>query len=380
MDKQTTREALLQMLDLLETRNDTTPTETKTSENGFLKFTQQEISKMPKTFRKEFRAEGCTAHVRKRCDARYRCSYEIRYRRNGYNISVSAPTIEEAKEKFIKKLKTATKQEQTTTTSSIPTTFKEFSLFWFENFHKRKVESKTYKKDFGLFQRHLYNRFDDEPIKKIHAKQIQEVIDEFTIAGKGRTAEDIHCKLNQIFKAAVKFGLIVHNPVDMTVRKKHERKHGLALTLAEEQILLTESAGTRYQLFFAVALYTGMRPNEYKTAEIRGNMIVARNSKRKNGVIAYKRIPIIKMLKPYLDGVTTIKWAAVNRIREKFNLILPDHILKDLRTTFNTHCKTCGVDESARKEMMGHEGDALEDAYTDLPDEFLYQEAEKLVW
>jgi hypothetical protein len=33
---------------------------------------------------------------------------------------------------------------------------------------------------------------------------------------------------------------------------------------------------------FALALYTGLRPNEYNTAKIEGNFIVAVNSKRKN--------------------------------------------------------------------------------------------------
>lgn len=344
-----------------------------------LKFTDKEISKMPKTFRKEFRVEGCTAHIRKRCDGRYKCSYEIRYRRNGYNVSVSAPTLEEAKEKFIKRLATATTKEHGTT-GNVPTTFREFGLFWFENFHIRKVTPGTYKKNLREFNLHLHDRFGDTQIKKINAKQLQELIDEKLAAGHGRLAEGLHTRLNQIFDAAVNFGLIARSPVGMIVRKKHEREHGVALTLDEERRLLSETAGTRYQLLFAFILYTGLRPCEYKTAEIRGDMIIARNSKRKHGVIAYKRIPVIPMLKPYLEGVTTIHWAAVNRIREKLKTILPNHVPKDLRTSFNTHCKTSGVDESARKEMMGHEDDPLYDAYTDLPDEFLYQEAGKMVW
>lgn len=50
------------------------------SENNerFITFTQKEILSMPKTFRKVFRLQDCTAHVRKRQDDRYNCSYEIR--------------------------------------------------------------------------------------------------------------------------------------------------------------------------------------------------------------------------------------------------------------------------------------------------------------
>lgn len=49
-----------------------------------------------------------------------------------------------------------------------------------------------------------------------------------------------------------------------------------------------------------LALYTGLRPNELYTAKIEGNFIVAINSKRKNRKLEYKKIPISKMLKPYI--------------------------------------------------------------------------------
>ena len=74
---------------------------------GFLKFTNEEISKMPKTFRKEFRAEGCTAHIRKIQSGKNTYCYEIRYRKNGYNISASSTSIAIAKEKFIDAIKSA---------------------------------------------------------------------------------------------------------------------------------------------------------------------------------------------------------------------------------------------------------------------------------
>ena len=49
---------------------------------------------------------------------------------------------------------------------------------------------------------------------------------------------------------------------------------------------------------FAIGLYTGLRPNEYKTAVVEENFIVANNSKRKNGKTELKKIPITPMLKP----------------------------------------------------------------------------------
>ena len=52
-----------------------------TGDQTTLEFTIKEISQMPKTFRREFRTDGCTAHVRKRRSGRNSWNYEIRYRR-----------------------------------------------------------------------------------------------------------------------------------------------------------------------------------------------------------------------------------------------------------------------------------------------------------
>ena len=83
------------------------------------------------------------------------------------------------------------------------------------------------------------------------------------------------------------------------------------------------------------------------------------------------------MLAPYLTG-EEIKFYIPEVMRDKFKSILPDHTLKDMRTTFYTRCKTCGVEEAALKEFVGHSGGVLEDTYTDLPDEYLIREAQKI--
>ena len=142
--------------------------------------------------------------------------------------------------------------------------------------------------------------------------------------------------------------------------------------------MLEQTAGTEFQLMFAVALYTGLRPNEYETAKIVNGFIVAVNSKRKNKKIEYKKIPISPMLQPYLNGVSELNFFAVKVIRDKFNLILPKHRLYDLRTTFYTRCQECGVADVARMEFVGHSLGKLGNTYTDLSDEFLLSEGKKL--
>lgn len=126
-----------------------------------------------------------------------------------------------------------------------------------------------------------------------------------------------------------------------------------------------------------ILLYIGLRPNELATVKIDGNFIIAVNSKRKHKRIEYNRIPISKMLAPYLAGGDVPNLSSANYLRRKFKEILPGHILYDLRTTFYSRCKECGISEHARNAFMGHSLGALGNAYTDLSDNFLIKEMAK---
>ena len=61
-----------------------------------------------------------------------------------------------------------------------------------------------------------------------------------------------------------------------------------------------------------------------------------------------------------------------------FNSILPNHILYDLKTTFYSNCIECEITEIAQKLFVGQSLGELGNAYTDVSDEFLIQEGNKL--
>ena len=339
------------------------------------KFTNKEINQMPKTFRKEFRADGCTARIRKKPSGKNGYLYEIRYRRNGYNISASNKNLEEAKRLFIEQLKTAKVCKKIT---GVPKTFHSFTMYYFENFRIKKVTEKTYKTDYNRYKRYLQPYFEEIPLVKITPKDCQDLLDDLEEEGKGKTAGELYSLLSVIFKTAMLHRLIDYNPLDIVIHTKHESQHGVALTKEEEKKLLANTNDVVLRNALALGLYTGMRPNEYKTAKIEGPFIVAVNSKRKNGKIEYKKIPITKMLEPYLkDGINV---PTEKRLRAAIRAVLPDHKLYDLRTTFYTRCMECGVAEPAMKAFVGHSFGQLGDAYTDLSDEYLLQEGEKLLY
>ena len=335
-------------LDKLKSLTDSSQEETTAKDSGssVLKFSAQEISKMPKTFRREFRTQGCTAHIRKRRSGPYNWNYEVRFRKFGYNIAVSSNNLAEAKQKFIAKLNEVDRFGSAA--PSIPSTFDSFANYYFENFYKRKVAAETYRIGLNQYKNHILPNFGNVSMRKITPKACQDILDRLNEQGKGKTADDVHSLLNMIFKAAVKHNVLINNPLDMVFHTKHERQHGTALTKEEEKLLLESTAETPQQLMFAVGLYTGMRPNEYETAQLEGDFIVAINSKRKNGKVEYKKIPITPMLRPYLDGVDKLQFSSLRIMRDRFNKLFPKHKLYDLRTTFYTRCQECGISPVAR--------------------------------
>lgn len=347
-------------------------------ETVFLEFTQKELSKMPKEFKKIFKTNDLKAHVRKRVRGNS-VSYEIRYRRKGLNISANAPTLEAAKVKFIQKLnETQTKPTPAPAEPNVPTTFDKFTMYYFETFRKRKVQSDTYKKDLIRLKNQLVPYFGNMQLKDITPQFCQIFIDSIVAEGKGKTAAETFSLLNQTFKMAIRHNIIQHNPLDIVYHEKHESKHGKALSIEEEKYLL-QTAEEPFLTLFAIGLYTGIRPNEYATIHISGEMLYVKNSKRKGGKEETKRIPITPMLQPYITADTVIAKKNPDQLRDAFNAIFNGtHKLYDLRTTFYTRCQMCDVAPAARDEFMGHSSGILGNTYTDLPDDYLIKEGQKL--
>ncbi len=210
--------------------------------------------------------------------------------------------------------------------------------------------------------------------------QCQRFLDFYERKGQTKTYKELYSMLNCIFKMAIAHNILTVNPMAIVITVKHNGKHGKALTKTEEKMLLEGVKGTRYEAIMALGLYTGLRPNEYYTAKIEGNFIVARNSKRKGNKIEYKKIPISVMLKPYIEKIANIDLPTLEYVRREFNKLLPDHVLYDLRTTFYTRCEECGVAGPARDHFVGHSSSELNTTYSDLSDEYLLKEGAKLIW
>ncbi len=346
-------------------------------DKGSFYITTEEIKKMSKTIKGKFYTQGFAVCWRKRPSGKNSYTYQVRFQRDGYNIQFHEKVKDNLKPRFLAELqkRILEKQEEG---YGVPSAFDRFARYYFERFRKIKVSKKTYDGDLGRLEKHIIPFFGDKRLKAITPSDCQRLLADILAEGKGKTADEVYCLMNGIFTCAIKHHIIQYNPLDIVVHIKHQREHGSALTKTEERLLLSTYRGTMYEIPFAVALYTGMRPNEYESARIEGGLIVCINSKRKNRKVEYKRIAISPMLEPYLANVESLTFPVPGTMREKIKAVLPNHKLYDLRTTFNTRCKECGVAEPARMEYMGHSLGELGNAYTDLSDEFLLLEGKKL--
>lgn len=332
---------------------------------------------MPTKFRKYFIAADKLVHVRRRKrNKKGYYTYEARYRCGEYNISVSSTDYDKLKEKFIYAVNL---QENNKNLSvNIPTTFSGFADYYLNNIWKRTVSEETFCGEMRRYYKNIKPFFGETPLKRVNATACQALLDSITEKGNGKTADEVYTRLNMIFKAAICHSIITHNPLSLVIHTQHERENGTPLTKLEEKKLLDSTAGTPYHLMFAIVLYTGLRPCEYKTAQIEGDFIIAQNKKRKTRKIEYKKIPITPMLRPYLKNVTELHFFGLQRIREKLWKILPGHALKDMRLTFSTRCVECNVADIARKLFMGHALSKMQKAYIQPSDEYLITEGQKL--
>ncbi len=94
------------------------------------------------------------------------------------------------------------------------------------------------------------------------------------------------------------------------------------------------------------------------------------------------------MLRPYVEGLSNLPRINMKTLDRRIKAILPKHKPYDMRTTFETRCDECKIEDRAIGLFMGNnigkdKKDAkLKKAYTDITDadylEYLYREGQKL--
>lgn len=319
--------------------------------------------------------------------------YEKRARINGIDIYGGAKDVETCESLFwndlTKKLKLINEdpaeEDRPDERLKSSMTFGEFAEIWLNDVFRPTVVPNSFDKEYSRYRKHLFPAFGTKRLTDIKPIDCTLFLNALREKNIERTAESLYSILDRIFRFAVDNELLSKNPLRSTKPIKHEREHGVPLTLEEEKKLLEAIKGQKYEAVIVLALYTGLRPCEYGSARVEGDFVVAQNRKQKNQKkIVYKRIPITPMLAPYVELIKEkmSQWEACsdeNSVYKFFKKIMPNHKPYDLRTTFSTRCQECKVLEQVVQVFMGHSAKTLlGKVYTKFDDDFLIKEAQKV--
>ena len=357
--------------------------ETESLGSEIITFTKGEITKMEKTFKKHFILNGYIAHVTKRQSGKKGFYYQIRYRRNGYNIEASSVNLQEAKRKFLEKTK-----PENIGKYLVKKMKSGFNLLEeiFEEWHQYKkgtVNDKEHLR-FKVNFNNLPEELRQKPITQIRTVDIDAVMKDV----KPRKYEELRTLFNGIFKYAVASGIIQHNPVALIKFKRAERQTRDALPKDEIIAFLERIKQPKYddirQAMYLLYFF-GLRPCEVDEETHRENdFLIARNRKRKNGKIEYKKIPVPKQAQGLIDWDKPLVFNCSDWKRDKlFKALLGDgeNTTYCLRHTFSTVCQEYLQRPDIVDIWMGDSPQRLVGkVYTHFSDKFMRSQMDMVVF
>ena len=344
-----------------------------------IKFTKQEVANMAQTLKKEFIANGLVARVIKRQCGKNTFCYEIRYRRNGFNISASSTDLETAKRKFL--FMTTSKEifkhvaKEKTCRNSLESIFKEWHDYKKDTVSEKQIKHYT----------HMFKNLPDElkykDIRCIKTNDIKNILNDV----QPRTYEELRMLFNGIFKYAIASNIVSHNPVGLILFKRAERTNRDALSEEEIKTFFTRILEPQFESIRQAAYllyFFGLRPCEVDEETRReGDFLITRNRKRKQGKIEYKKIPIPKQANQYIDWNKPLIFNVQNQRRSfLFRELLNKKTAYFLRHTFATTCQQY-VRPDIVDIWMGDSPQRLVGKfYTHFPDSFMKDQMEKVVF
>ncbi len=317
-------------------------------------------------------------------DGRFRITrdglWQVRYRRDGYDIQITAKKKQEVVDRFREWVRSVNdgKKDQLPKKKQL---FFDFAEWYFNEVKRVNVEKATFDTQHRCAELHIYPTFGGLPLRQITAAKCQELLNGLLAQEKARTAETVKFILNEVFRAAMGEKLLTDNPMNFVKIPKHQRQNGTALSLEEIRKFLKACENSPYRKQFALYLYTGIRRNELHGATLDGNFITVPCGKcRKGQKQQYRKIPLAPALRKYLP-ISADELAVKNDVLTgNFKKICPEHHLYDLRHTFTTRALESGISKPLVDVWTGHKDnrDMTATVYTHFTDKFQLREIEKL--
>ncbi len=135
---------------------------------------------------------------------------------------------------------------------------------WLQTAAQRRVRESTFTGYSELLERYVRPAFGEKRLSDLRPLHIQSLYTEMLERGlSARTVRYTHAVLSSSLKQAVKWLMLAQNPASLVDLPKSSRKEMQALSPEEAKRFLTEAQKDRWSALFALALATGMRPEEY---------------------------------------------------------------------------------------------------------------------
>ena len=348
-----------------------------------LKFSKKEILQMPTVYQSIFAAGNLIVHYRLRKDG----VYEARFHRQGIDIEVSCKDFSVLKQKFIEKLRNFKVNHDGK--ANIVKTFAEYAEEWL-NIKRVTTKPSTYAEYARMLNHYILPAFGNKPVLEIDRSALQSFLLTYVDNGTIRTADKLFLVLRCIFDV-VADDYCISSPMKKVIVPNYQSKKGSAFSYEEEQQLINYclsnlNKDTSHALM--VLLYTGLRRSELASLNvIDGVWLECDTSKERMGKNVVKRkIPFTPMMKrviPYID-FEKAKNVNLSSLHTTMKRVSPQRHLHELRYTFITRCKECGVHGEVVMLWDGHEEDKtvhssrIDRGYTDFSDKFMLREAEKV--
>jgi integrase len=135
---------------------------------------------------------------------------------------------------------------------------------WLNTAARHRVRERTFVDYSELLDRYVRPSIGEKRLSGLRPLHIQSLYTELQERGlSARTVRYTHAVLSSALKQAVKWLMLAQNPASLVDVPKQARKEMQALSPEEAKRFLTESCKDRWSALFALALSTGMRPEEY---------------------------------------------------------------------------------------------------------------------
>lgn len=343
-----------------------------------IKFTKKEVDSMSKTFKKEFIANGCVAHIIKRQSGKNGFYYEIRYRRNGYNITVSNKDLSIAKALFIDKTHRLGKPEKNRNSR---TRFGNVINEWLR-YKEGKIADRTWKNYLSHAEKNIPTEMKEKQIEKIGTGEIDDLMRTFA----PRMYEEMRVLFNSVFKFAKASGIITHNPVELIPFKRAKRQNRDKLSSEQIHNYLQNLQKSKFEVVRNVGYvlyFFGLRPCEIdEEAHFENGFLICRNRKRHNGEIAYKKIPIPQVAYGFIDFEKPICFQkSYDRCADILREALGEGLTPyNLRHTFASTCSKY-VPREIVEIWMGDSPERLVGkTYVHFDDDYMKEQMKKVIF